>query len=517
MGRGSGGPAGRVLRAIRRLGAPPTDRDAGFSLVEVIVAISVIGVVMSALGTFYVSSLLVTSAQSGRQAAMQLAADGLERARAQPLSILEAGLADRTQPIAGIQYTQRWTVAQCRYASGGGCTASGSATMEMLRVTVTVTWTERNCPGSTCSYEAFTLVTRGTVDPLFNTVHGTPPAITAVADRSTVVNTTISTLSMARTGGVTPWTWTVTGLPNGLNMNSNGQITGTPTIVGAYPVVVSLRDGFGRTDTEDFTWTITTPPPVLTNPGTRTAITGTATTLSISRTSGTAPFTWTAVNLPAGLSINSTGTISGTPTTVGSSSVTVQVTDATNQQHSVSFTWNVTLPPGPDLTNPGTRTTTAGVATSLAITRTSGTTPFAWTATGLPAGLVIDPTTGTISGTPTTVGSSSVTVRVTDGTNQQDSVSFTWIRPALSLATPGNRTNDNDFNITPLQLTVAGGVLPYTWAHAGTLPAGLSISATGVISGQPTGNGNHPNVRITVTDDSGATITTASFSWTITQ
>jgi prepilin-type N-terminal cleavage/methylation domain-containing protein len=405
-------------------------RDGGFSLVEVLVAISLIGVLMTALGSFYVSSLVTTSIQSGRQVATQIATDALERARSLPVGTLEAGLANTTKRVDNVPYTQAWAVAECRF-SGSTCVAPGASEEgEYLRVTVTVTWADQTCPTAGCTYAASTLISRSAIDPLFNTQHGSPPSIDAIADRTSVEDVAITSLQATRSGGLAPWTWTVTGLPTGLSMNASGLISGTPTTPGTYNVVITLRDGYARSDVEDFRWTITTPPP--------------------------------------------------------------------------------------DLTSPGNQTTTAGVAVNRTITRTSGTSPFAFTATGLPPGLAINATNGTITGTPTTVGTSNVTVTVTDAAGLTDSVSFTWTRPALTLGTPVNQDSDNDFNITPVQLAVSGGVVPYTWTSQG-LPAGLTISASGLISGRPTGEGNHPSIRITVTDASGTSASTNLFTWMVRQ
>jgi hypothetical protein len=82
----------------------------------------------------------------------------------------------------------------------------------------------------------------------------------------------------------------------------------------------------------------------VTNPGSRTATVGTATSLQISATDSAAgqTLTYSATGLPAGLSINtSTGLISGTPTTAGTSPVTVTAQDTTGASGSTSFTWTV--------------------------------------------------------------------------------------------------------------------------------------------------------------------------------
>jgi hypothetical protein len=79
----------------------------------------------------------------------------------------------------------------------------------------------------------------------------------------------------------------------------------------------------------------------VTNPGSRTGTVGTAVSLQIGATDSASGQTlsFTASGLPAGLSISSSGLISGTPTTAGTSSVTVTATDTTGAHGSASFSW----------------------------------------------------------------------------------------------------------------------------------------------------------------------------------
>jgi Zn-dependent metalloprotease len=78
------------------------------------------------------------------------------------------------------------------------------------------------------------------------------------------------------------------------------------------------------------------------NPGNQSTTTGGSVNLALSASGGTAPYTWSASGLPAGLSINtSTGTITGTATTAGTSNVTVTATDSAAKSGTASFTWTV--------------------------------------------------------------------------------------------------------------------------------------------------------------------------------
>jgi Putative Ig domain len=171
----------------------------------------------------------------------------------------------------------------------------------------------------------------------------------------------------------------------------------------------------------------------VTSPGNQTGTVGTAVSLQIhaSDSASGQTLTYSATGLPAGLSINSsTGLISGTPTTAATNSVTVTAKDTTNASGSASFTWTINSATGNTVTvtNPGSQTGTVGTAASLQIHATdsaSGQT-LTYSATGLPAGLSINSSTGLISGTPTTAGTYSVTVTVRDTTGATGSASFTW-------------------------------------------------------------------------------------------
>jgi subtilase family serine protease len=170
----------------------------------------------------------------------------------------------------------------------------------------------------------------------------------------------------------------------------------------------------------------------VTNPGSETSTVGSKVSLQIHATDSASgqTLTYSATGLPAGLSIKaSTGLISGKPKTAGTYSVTVTATDTTGASGSASFTWVVNSSGNTvTVTNPGTETSTVGTAVSLQIEATdsaSGQT-LTYSATGLPPGLSINPSTGLISGTPTTKGTYSVTVTATDTTSASGSASFSW-------------------------------------------------------------------------------------------
>jgi hypothetical protein len=236
------------------------------------------------------------------------------------------------------------------------------------------------------------------------------PAITPPKLQLGMVGSPYSSTVPGLFGASPQVTWSATGLPAGLTVNSsNGQITGTPTTAGSYSVKLTVAD-----TTAKVVNSVTLPINIF---GISTTSLPGGLAGSQYSASPTAPgdpggaLTWTATGLPAGLSINEfTGQITGTPSSPGNTNVTLTAADAVNK---VSVT--KTLP----LTVLGLNTSslpggTVGTPYSVAMSATGGAAPLTWSASNLPAGLSIDPATGVISGTPTTVGNNVVTVTVTD-------------------------------------------------------------------------------------------------------
>ncbi|MXQ65763.1 hypothetical protein GQ466_17195 [Actinomadura rayongensis] len=182
--------------------------------------------------------------------------------------------------------------------------------------------------------------------------------------------------------------------------------------------------------------------------------------------------------------------------------------------------WNLTLSTGGTqpgkvtVASPGDQTGTVGQAASLTLRASGGTAPYTWSATGLPSGLRIDASTGVVSGTPSTAGTSSVTVTARDKNGTTGTASFGWTIRTTGGTTPTivNPGSQTAYVGTPVTLPIqASNAVRY---QATGLPTGLRIdAATGVVSGTPSQWGIFTST-VTVTGSGGATAS-ARFTWNV--
>jgi len=347
----------------------------------------------------------------------------------------------------------------------------------------------------------------------------TAPSITTTSLPAGTVGTAYSTTIVAM-GGTAPYTFAVTTgtLPTGLALSTGGVISGTPTAAGTSPFTVTVTDSEAtpRTATAMLSITISAQSSTLTITTTTlpAGAVGAAYSATVMATGGKTPYTFTisAGTLPAGLSISATtGAITGTPTTAGTSPFTVKVTDSSSPVQTATAVLSITINAVQTLTITTTNLPagTVGTAYSATVTATGGITPYTFSIISgtLPAGLTLS-ASGTISGTPQTAGTSDFTVQVADS----ETPPMTATAP-LSIAISGGPLTITSPATLPgaivnvpynYQLTASGGTPPYTWTlQAGsTLPTGLSLSTAGVISGTPTTPVTNATFSIGVTDSS---------------
>ncbi|WP_047698864.1 putative Ig domain-containing protein [Xanthomonas vasicola] len=385
----------------------------------------------------------------------------------------------------------------------GTPTASGSFNF-------TVTATDNGAP--TSGSRAYTLTVAGANVTLPAT---TLPAGTAGKAYSSAIT--------PATGGIAPYTYALTGgtLPSGITLNTNsGALTGNSTSVGSFGFTVTATDsttGSSSQGTQSYILTITAPTIAVAPSAVPTATRGTAYSQTLSASGGMAAYSYaiTSGALPAGITLASNGTLSGTATVEGTFNFTVQATDANSFTGAQAYSLTVA---GPNLVLPASALPagTAGQAYAAAVTpATGGTAPYRYavTAGALPGGVVLDAATGDLSGTPTVSGTFTFTLTVTDSTPSPaaqasrsyaltiNAATLVLAQPTLPAAVRGTAYNQ--------VLTASGGIAPYRYSIAsGALPAGLTLASDGTLSGTPTVQGTS-SFTIAVADAGNASATQA--------
>jgi len=402
-------------------------------------------------------------------------------------------------------------------------------------------------------------------DPLGQTATGTfvfnvtntPPVASTVPNQTAGRNQAFSFTASSYFSDVngSALTFSATGLPSGLTISSAGVISGTvasSVALGAYTITVTANDGWGGTISTSFTLTVANSAPVAPTIPNQTATAGTAWSYVIpafSDPNGDA-LTYSVSGLPSWMSFNaSTRTLSGTPQPVGAWTITVTATDTAGTPASKTFT--VTTPNVAPVVAATVPAQSAGRNIAWSYTIPAGTfsdingDALTYSVSGLPAGLSFNAATRVISGTATTLGSSTVTVTVIDGNGGTRSTTFVLSvvnnppsyngglvdraankGQSVSWTLPANTFSDANGDALTYTLYVQkpGYWEPYEivpgepdvrWVEPQWIPAsnaGLSISSsTGTITGNPTTlytdeEITNYQVKVTATDSSGAQI-----------
>ena len=323
-------------------------------------------------------------------------------------------------------------------------------------------------------------------------------------------------------GGAGGYGWSAAGLPAGLAMASGGTLSGTPPVGshGSYPVQFTVRDSSGATASVSVTLTVQVVPRVtITSPLSLAACEELAVCPSqqFVASGGTPPYTWSATGLPAGLTLSTGGLLSGTPYSGshGAYVVTVTAKDSAGLTGSTSGALALTINAPPQISGPASLSAaTAGMAYGpVTFTAVYGTPPYTWSESGaLPSGMAWS-SGGVLSGQPVagSAGNYPLTVQLTDSQGVSSRVQLTLtVQQPLSILSPtllGAATETVSYG--PVVFTAAGGSGSYTWSATG-VPAGLTLSAGGVLSGIPAiGSNGSYSLRATVQDTSGHTAASA--------
>ncbi len=318
-------------------------------------------------------------------------------------------------------------------------------------------------------------------------------------------------ITLQQANGLAPFTWFLqVPLPPGLSLSSSGILSGIPTTAGTSSFLVYVHDNGDPNQVASATFSLTVNPPASGSGQLPNGFVGQTYSQVLPLTGGTGPFVFTLSGreLPPGLSLSPGGALTGIPTTPGSYRVAAIVKDAYGILGGGSYSVSI-LPSGVSIVTDVLPGGTVGQAYSQTLAATGGQSPYQWSRSdgALPAGLTLDPASGTISGTPTTAGISSVSIRVTDAAGSVASRTFriTIVAggPVITTTSLPTATFGMSYSQT---LTAVGGTPPYFWlVDTGSLPRDLTLNG-GVIFGVPLVSGTS-TFTVRVIDANQATTT----------
>ena len=267
-------------------------------------------------------------------------------------------------------------------------------------------------------------------------------------------------------------------------------ISGTTTNSGLFDFTLRVTDSMNETTTEALSINVlaTAPGPlVISNTSLPNAAMGCPYTNQLQATGGTPPYSWTLTPssgpLPTELTLGTNGTVSGDPTTNNYYELDVQVSDSGGQTNTqeISFLVNPALSVYPGGLTGGE----LGLAYFGALNSLGGQQPQNWSIISgvLPPPLILDPSTGYISGTPTTPGTYDFTAQVSDGCATVDLPTSITIYTAPLITTPQTTLFATTGALFSAQLGAAGGFPPFYFYTAGPLPDYLNLGTDGLLSG----------------------------------
>lgn len=387
------------------------------------------------------------------------------------------------------------------------CTTSDTATLSCT-------------PGTAGSYLVRVTVTdaasqsAAATTTLVVTSAGLPLEITSfTATPNPVVVDSTTTFNVAVSGGTSGYAYAYTGLPAGCSSVSTDALSCTPTAGGSYSVAVEVSDSSDPTQYATATTTLSVEVNPLdlssfsASPATLTL--GEGTTITTVASGGTAPLAYAYTGLPTGCSTADQASIVCTPSELGTYLVQVTVTDSSATPLTASATLTLQVnPEGGTLVitsfSASPNPVTVGSSTTISVGASGGTTPYAYSYTGLPSGCSSSDT-GALSCVPTSSGSFTVTVEVTDSASpmQSASATTTLVVNAAPLAVETFTASPNpatEFASVGFTVVADGGSGSYSYAYSGT-PPGCTLSGGATPSCTPTASGTY-TVEVTVTDQS---------------
>lgn len=323
--------------------------------------------------------------------------------------------------------------------------------------------------------------------------------------------------TLSATGGVPPYSWSISNgsLPNGLELTPNGTITGIPTLEGDFEFTIKVTDS-SQDSAEDIASliisSVSAPLTITASRSLPTGWVGLSFNTTLSAAGGKYPYYWSIIseNSPSGLHLTQEGKITGTPSVAGTYNFKVQLADSSSPQQIISkeFVINI-LPSSMDpiihslTANPSTVSPNdTSTITCNASDPDNNPLTYSWSATNgsiSGAGLTVTWTA------PASAGTYTVTCTASDGEggNASKGVNIDVTESTIPLSITTTTLLSGTVGVSyGTNLSATGGKTPYTWSViSGSLPTGLSLSTSGLISGTPTTAGTY-NFTVKATDSS---------------
>ncbi|MDE1882271.1 MAG: PKD domain-containing protein, partial [Euryarchaeota archaeon] len=361
-----------------------------------------------------------------------------------------------------------------------------------------------------------------TVDPALSTSAPTPSK-TAVDVGQPV---TFSTTATGGSGTYTSYAWTPSGAGLGCASSTTSSITCTPTTSGSYTISVTVTDSNGWTSPSATSASFTVDPALTTSapaPNKWSVDTGQPVSFSTTASGGSSSYSsyaWTPSGAGLGCTASTTATITCTPTSAGAYTISVKVTDSNGWTSPSATSASFTVFAAPTATTPSANRTSADIGQSITFSTTisggsSGTTSvLSWS--GLTTLGCASANATSITCVPTTGGSTTITVTVTDsngGTSTSSALSYTVASdPATSTPTATPSTAETGQTVS-FSTTPSGGSGTYNYYWSG-LPTGCSTSNVDPLPCTPSAAGTS-SVVVTVVDSNGFPVASAALSFTV--
>jgi hypothetical protein len=300
-----------------------------------------------------------------------------------------------------------------------------------------------------------------------NPAVGNPASLISIPTNPTLPTGQVGsayTASVGAAGGAAPYIWGLdTGSwPQGIALNAAGGISGTPSQAGSFSVTLGVHDSSTppQTATRVFTLTVSASPLEISSTSLPSGTVSAPYSSTLVAANGVPPYSWSVANgqLPPGLTLQTGGQISGTPSQAGSFSVTLGVHDSSTPLQTATQAFTLTISASPiQITTTSLPSGTVSVAYSGTLAAANGVPPYSWSVTSgqMPPGLTLQ-TGGQISGTPSQAGISSFSVQAKDTSGKTATASL-----SMNIAAP--------------PVPVVSGVSP----SAGPISGGTTVTISG--------------------------------------